>query len=166
MTSITIPDSVRDFLLQAHERAIIRDPAGVVLGFYAPVEPEPAHRNGRAPGLAEQTANESVLTVLRKVNEPVGLCNEAGSLIGHFAPVPPERAEFVASAFPLPDPAREREDPLVGLRAEFDMAAVEREMASNGKVFTLAEVYEHLLAITPEPKWRAHLQEKIARLKE
>jgi hypothetical protein len=112
------------------------------------------------------TANESVEKALRQANGPVEVRDEAGNLLGFYAPIPPEQAAHYRGAFPLNGSAEDGADPLADLRGEFDMAAVEREMALNEKGSTLAEVYEHLLTITPEPGWRAYLQEKIARLKE
>jgi hypothetical protein len=164
---MTVPDPVRAFLMEAAGRAIIRDPEGNVVGFYATANAKQQPRNGQPVPLIDKRLTGEFQGapahhVLGRATEPVQLCDEAGNVFGYFAPVPPDRAEFVARAFPPPDPSRPEKDPL----AEFDLEEVERERARNEPGCTLAEVYEHLLAITPEPYWRAHLQERIERLKE
>jgi hypothetical protein len=171
MLPFTVPDPVRAFLRDATGRTIVRDPDGNVIGFFAPVKPEEPLPNGQAPRLIDKRLNgepgdDCVQRVLRGAAEPVQLCDEAGNVIGYFAPVPPDQAESIARTFPQPDPSKADEDPLADLRADFDVAAIEREMATNDKWYTLAEVYEHILSITPEPYWRGYLQAQIDRLKE
>jgi hypothetical protein len=165
MAPFKVSAPVRAFFLDTGGRAIIRDSSGKVAGFYAPAITEQPTQNGEMVKvidrqISEESRGNKVQLTLHQATEPVQLCDEAGNVFGYYAPVLPDEAEFVASAFPPPDPSKAGEDPLADLRADFDMAAVEREMASHPPTFTLAEVYEHILAITPEPGWRADLEER------
>jgi hypothetical protein len=171
MSPFKVPEPVRAFLLETPGRAIIRDPSGTIVGFFSPVEANQPKWNGQAMRSIDRQVQGAIggvepHAILRRAPEPVQLCDEAGHVFGYFAPVPPERTEFVASAFPPPDPSKTEEDLLAEMHADFDMAAVEQERARNEKRYTLAEVYEHILSITPEPYWRGYLQAQIDRLKE
>jgi hypothetical protein len=171
MSPYKVPGPVRDFLLEVTGRAIIRDPGSTIVGFFSPVEANQPKWNGRAMRPVDrqvqgEDGGAQVHVVLRQAPEPVELCDETGHVFGYFAPVPPDLAEFVARTFPPPDPSRPEEDPLGDPHADFDLAEAERQLARKEKGFTLVEVYEHILGITPEPYWRGFLQAQIDRLKE
>jgi hypothetical protein len=102
------------------------------------------------------TVNEALLAQLRDAKGCVELRGTNGNIIGHFTPVGSPGTQI------RPASSEGSDDPLADLRADFDLAEMERHLAEDEKCgIPLVEVYEHLKAITPEPKWRDHLQERI-----
>jgi hypothetical protein len=106
--------------------------------------------------------NEALQAQLRAAEGCVELCGANGRIIGYFTPL---GSSDTPPKGPLSGDGVH--DPLADLRADFDLVEMERQLAlGEKKGIPLAEVYEHLKAITPEPEWRDHLQKCINRLKE
>jgi hypothetical protein len=97
--------------------------------------------------------NEPLIGQFRGAKGFIEVRGEDGIVVGYFSPVS-ARSIYVDGR-------------LVDLYAEFDLAAMEKEKARNGKNgVPLAEIYEQMKAMTSEPEWHDHLQEQINRLKE
>jgi hypothetical protein len=111
------------------------------------------------------TVNENLSAVLRQITEVVEVPDLNGKLIGYFAPVGPERHLYPQATAQLGPEDRAGGD-LEDLRADFDLAEIERRFDPTAEGFPLSEVYEHLKTLTPSPETRSYLQKKIDALGE
>jgi hypothetical protein len=111
-------------------------------------------------------ANEEMLTVLRQATGVVDVCDAEGKVVGFLTPVGTPWTRHVARAIAAFNAGKDDYDALADGEEASEVAAIERQLASNGKGYSLAEVYEHLKSLTAEPEQRDYLQKKIDRLKE
>ncbi len=113
------------------------------------------------------TANQEMLNMLRQATGPVDVLSADGDVIAHLTPVAKQSTRHKARAIAAFIAGKHSYNPFSDGDDPAAVDAIEQQLiASNGKTYTLVEVYEHLLSITPEPLWRDQLQKLIDRLKE
>ena len=112
------------------------------------------------------TANEEMLTVLRQATGVVEVCDAEGKVVGYLTPGATPWTRHVARAIAAFNAGKDDYDPLTDGEGASEIDAIERQLSLNVKGYTLAEVYEHLKALTAEPELRDYLQKKIDRLTE